>query len=143
MFFNQDSKLILLIVLKIINLIIVAVEQFYLLLDCNLDALKMSSVDIFKSFECSIAKDGHLLQVALPLSCGHLVCKKCVPPNNAYQFKCLKCNEINKLDLSQCKEVELVKIQMENNLGYLSKIINEKIADEAEIMQSKGVFYFL
>ena len=87
-------------------------------------------------FLCSISKDEHLLDTALPLSCGHIVCQKCVPVNNAYQIKCFKCNEVIKTDLSQCKEVELVKIQMRHNLASLSKIINQKIESEAELLKS-------
>jgi hypothetical protein len=82
----------------------------------------------------------HLLDTALPLSCGHHVCKKCVPANNAYQFNCLKCNEVNKIDLSQCKEVLLVKIQMENNLKFLSQNINQKIEAEIELLHSMRTF---
>ena len=65
--------------------------------------------------ECAIGRDGHLLDTALALSCGHFVCKKCVPATNNNQFKCIKCNETNQTNLSLSKESEMVKFYIENN----------------------------
>ena len=59
--------------------------------------------------ECALGTDKHLLQNALTLSCGHFVCKNCIPANNKYQFKCRKCNTTNQYDLSLGKEPELIK----------------------------------
>jgi len=86
--------------------------------------------------ECAFGTDRHLLQNALGLSCGHYVCKRCIPANNNNQFKCLKCNETNQTNLSLSKESEMVKFYMEKNLAGLSKLVNEKIEIEAEILKS-------
>ena len=78
------------------------------------------------------------IEVALPLSCGHFVCKKCIPENNNYQFNCPKCNTTNQYDLSLGKEPELVKIFMQKHLKSLSNLINQKIEIEIEILKSKN-----
>ena len=72
--------------------------------------------EILKVVECALGTDRHLLQNALGLSCGHYVCKKCIPANNNYQFECSKCKKINQTNLSLCEEPELVKIIMQKHL---------------------------
>ena len=64
----------------------------------------MDMDEVLNVVECAISGDGHLLDIALPLSCGHFVCKKCIPEDDCYQLKCLKCNGTNQYDLSLCKE---------------------------------------
>ena len=97
----------------------------------------MKMHEIVKFAECALGTDNHLLQNALGLSCGHFVCKKCIPANNNYQFKCLKCNETNQYNLSLGKEPELLKFYMQNHLKILSTVVNEKIEIEMEILKSK------
>ena len=93
--------------------------------------------EILQVVECALGTDKHLLQNALGLSCGHYVCKKCIPANNNYQFKCPKCSETNKYDLSLGKEPELLKFYMRKHLKSLSKLINQNIEIEVEILKSR------
>ena len=72
---------------------------------------------LLKQAECSLAEDNHLIQVAISLSCGHHVCKKCIPvKSNNLQIKCLKCGKINNTDLSKCEEAEIIKELLESNI---------------------------
>jgi len=93
----------------------------------------MVSIDIVKLVECSMTGDSHYLECPLPLSCGHHVCKKCLPPNKNYQFRCIKCSCINQFDLNTCQESDIVAFHLQHYLPNLSKLINEKIEAEIEI----------
>ena len=97
----------------------------------------MSSFDIFKLVECAMSSEPHFLECPLPLTCGHHVCKKCVPPNRNYQFKCLKCDRINQFDLTKCHESDIVQFHLKHYLVDLSKHIDEQIENEIEIFKSK------
>ena len=72
--------------------------------------------EILQVVECALGTDKHLLHNSIGLSCGHFVCKKCIPANNNFQFKCPKCNETNQNNLSLCKEPELIKFYMQKHL---------------------------
>ena len=93
--------------------------------------------EILQVVECALGTDRHLLQNALPLSCGHFVCKKCIPANSNFKFKCPKCNETNQYNLSSGKEPELVKFYMRKHLKSLSNLINQNIEIEMDILKSK------
>ena len=97
----------------------------------------MASEEMFKLVQCALGQDGHLLKNAIGLSCGHFICKKCIPANDFFGFKCHKCNEVNLINLGQCKEATIISFYMENHLGDLSKLINEKLEIELDILQSK------
>ena len=73
--------------------------------------------NIIKLAECSLAENKHLIQIAISLSCGHHICKKCIPQNsNNSQIKCLKCGKINNIDLSKCEEADIIKALLESNI---------------------------
>ena len=87
---------------------------------------------LLKLAECSLAEDKHLIQIAIGLSCGHHICKKCIPLNsNNSQIKCLKCGKINKTDLSQCEEAEIIKEVLEANIDMFydstCNLLNEEM----------------
>ena len=93
--------------------------------------------EILQVVECALGTDRHLLQIALPLSCGHFVCKNCIPADTNYQFACSKCNKTNQINLSLCEEPELIKFYMQKHLKSLSNLINQNIEIEIDILKSK------
>ena len=97
----------------------------------------MEFENVFKIAECALGRDGHILENAIALSCGHYICKKCIPTNNFYEFRCYKCNEVNRNNLSLCKESDIIKFFLEKHMVGLSKLINEKIEIELDVFKSK------
>jgi len=95
---------------------------------------------ILSEITCSLAENRHIVEAAIALSCGHFICKKCIPTNNNNQVKCLKCNQINEIPLGKCNEVYLVRLVIESNLSSLMKTTREKIAIEYEKYQSTNLF---
>ena len=88
--------------------------------------------NIIKLAECSLAENKHLIQIAIGLSCGHHICKKCIPQNsNNSQIKCLKCDKINQTDLRKCEAVEKVKNISKANIDRFydstCNLLNEEI----------------
>lgn len=86
--------------------------------------------------ECSIADDRHIVEKPICLSCGHFICKKCIPSNNNYEFKCIKCDKVNKTNLNLCEVSELVQYSIESNLATLLKTINGNIEEELNKFKS-------
>ena len=94
----------------------------------------MMSENIYEVVECAYSQDKHLLHEAVALSCGHYICKKCIPEANN-KITCLKCKTINTNDLSTCKESQVVKYYMNNHLKDLTELIQDKISNEIEILK--------
>lgn len=92
----------------------------------------MSDFNILNLIQCSATDDKHILQTGIALSCGHHVCKKCIPQNNSYQIKCLKCNKTNQHNLSLSEESEITKYLIESNLAFLFKTTKENIEIEEQ-----------
>jgi hypothetical protein len=93
---------------------------------------------ILNQITCSFAQDKHIIECAIALSCGHFICKKCIPPNsnNSDQVMCLKCNRFNEIPLGKCNEVELIRLLIESNISSLAKTTREKIDSEYGKYQS-------
>jgi len=95
---------------------------------------------LLKLGECALAEDKHLIQHAIGLSCGHHICKKCIPMNktNNYEIKCLKCGKINNHDLSKCDEVEMVKELLESNIETFWDATCNSLNEEMKKYESKS-----
>jgi len=99
----------------------------------------MQFENVLKVVQCSLAKDGHILECAIPLSCGHHICKKCLPANNNYQFTCHKCGEINQMNLSLCKESEMATLLIQSNLVDLSTHVKNKLQIEIDALKNTKI----
>ena len=97
----------------------------------------MNDTDVIKLVQCALAQDGHLLKSAIALSCGHFICKKCFPTNKFFGFRCHKCNVVNQINLTQCKEAEIISYHMQKHAADLSKLIKDKMEIELDIAESK------
>ena len=91
---------------------------------------------VYKSVQCALGKNDHILREAISLSCGHYVCKKCIPSENHFAFKCLKCGEVNSTNLSKCKESNLIGLIIENHIDDILKTLQDKIDNEIIISES-------
>ena len=74
-------------------------------------------------FYCALADNQHILEIPICLSCGHSICKKCIPRETT-NFKCKICDRENKFDLSEAKESLGMKALLTLNLPKLYEILN-------------------
>ena len=57
----------------------------------------MISDGSYEEFECAIADDKHFLKSPITLpSCGHSVCRDCLPSSTNTEILCKLCGKINK-----------------------------------------------
>ncbi len=79
---------------------------------------------------CSNGRPEHFIQDAKYLSCGHLVCSRCIRPLEDFfvdrdldgsadgcNIECSKCHQLNKLDLRPCPVVKLVETFLKTNMN--------------------------
>jgi hypothetical protein len=97
---------------------------------------------LFKSIECCRNKNfKHFAKDASTLSCGHYICKECLPTNECAIIKCDLCGETNeiKLDvLRKSKEPYSIKFLFSE---YIKGIFNETTQRLQEALnQFKGIF---
>jgi hypothetical protein len=87
----------------------------------------MLSSDTLESVQCAISKDKHIVLCPLGLSCGHTICKKCIPQDPNGQILCVICNEINENNLSRSKELSGIKSLIKQNLNALFAMVEDKM----------------
>ena len=85
--------------------------------------------------QCALGNDGHILQCAIALNCGHFICKKCIPIHFV-EFRCPKCNFLNSNNLSKNPESQIVDFHINTHIDKLSNIICEKIVIEKSISEN-------
>jgi hypothetical protein len=72
----------------------------------------------------------HIVKHPLALSCGHIVCKDCLPLNEYIIIKCSKCGEFNENNLNKSKESPAAKRLIILSLENLFVFIREKLENE-------------
>lgn len=87
----------------------------------------MISRNSLSLLQCALSIDKHIVIQPLALSCGHNICKSCLPLNGNFKFKCLICEKQNKTDLYMCKESQTTKYLLKENIGYLLNNIHERM----------------
>lgn len=98
----------------------------------------MISSELVESLECALSnKLGHIAKNAITLSCGHSICKECIPDEN-YEIKCSHCNEINFNNLKLLKETIALKSLFKNSLNQLFNYLEEKF--KTSLNDLKGIF---
>ena len=101
-----------------------------------------------KSFEdakemakCAVkSREEHIAINALSLTCGHHICKKCIPNNNNYQFKCNRCQKTNKVNLSEANEsLEykfFIRTHFNDFANHFKRLLDEEIYElECKLFQ--------
>lgn len=81
-------------------------------------------------FCCALANDNHFIENPVTLSCGHSICKRCVP-KKIEDLLCKICGEKNEIDLTKVKESigmkKLLLLNLEQMLGIVRNRYNESI----------------
>lgn len=98
---------------------------------------KMFSSETLESVQCAISEDKHIVMCPLGLSCGHTICKKCIPQDQNTQILCIICNEINENNLARSKELSGIKSLIKQNLNALFSIVESKIKISYDEFKSK------
>jgi hypothetical protein len=96
--------------------------------------------NIEKALCCAVANDEHFLERPITLSCGHSVCKSCVPISIT-DIVCKVCNEKNEFDLKKAKESFGMKTLLACNFEAIYKIVHKRFIGSIEHL--KGNFYIL
>jgi hypothetical protein len=99
------------------------------------------SDSVFKTLECCRNKNfKHFAKDASSLSCGHLICKDCLPKNDDSIINCGSCGETNevKLDtLKRCKESCSIKFLFNEHIKSIFNETTERL--EEALNQFKGI----
>jgi|688.fasta_scaffold2181069_1 hypothetical protein len=93
-----------------------------------------------ESLFCAYAedKDRHYFEIPLTLSCGHSICRKCVP-SDYKNVKCKKCGEINNIDLKSVKESLAAKSLLSLNFNQLFDDLGGRYHDSVTSLRSKFI----
>lgn len=86
----------------------------------------MISPEILDLIQCALSKDKHIVMNPIAMSCGHSVCKNCVPSEVHQRIKCLNCSEVNENDLDKSKESLAAKRLFKLHINELFVLIEEK-----------------
>lgn len=99
----------------------------------------MMAEKAFKLLECAFSLDNHTSINPICLSCGHVICKKCIPSNGNYKLKCFKCDKINKLNLNECEESLGIKCLFETYFADFLNILHDKYLES--FANLRGIFH--
>ena len=90
--------------------------------------------ELLKQLFCSLTND-HVVKVPITLSCGHSICKSCVP--DQIKFKCKICSvETDKSKLEINTESALVKILIKSSLTGLFEELEKRATNEINSFKS-------
>ena len=91
--------------------------------------------NIEKALGCAIANDAHFLEKPITLSCGHSVCKNCIPIIDT-ALVCHVFNEKNEFDLKKAKESFGMKTLLACNFEDIYKILHQRFSGSIERLKS-------
>ena len=87
-------------------------------------------------FECAYPSDfKHTSKNPIGLSCGHFICKECIPNDNNAQIKCCRCDKVNQtpLDaLKSCTDNEAAKVLFNKSMKQMFNYITNRFKDSFE-----------
>jgi hypothetical protein len=79
----------------------------------------------------------HVVKTPISISCGHSICKKCIPLNDRHEFKCRICNKNNSSTLVNWGENLTAKFLLKNSQILVSKFIKNCANHLLDLYQSK------
>jgi hypothetical protein len=97
-----------------------------------------------ESITCASVMDEHFIQQPIGISCGHSICRNCVPVNDEkhLDIKCSICNETNIIDnLRLIKESIPAKKLFSLYLNNLFPIVRNKF--DCSLKDLKGKLFLL
>ena len=91
--------------------------------------------EVLKKITCAVAFDEHVAEDGYTLTCGHFICKNCIPDN--YQVTCIKCAIVNENDLRNAPRSVRARNLVAENLAVLNQFCIYNITNERERIISK------
>lgn len=97
----------------------------------------MFSLEALELIQCAISHDKHIVMNPITLSCGHPICKDCIPFDDKFNLiKCLTCNEFNSHNLLNQKESKATKGLLKLHLNDLFEMIKERFTESIEQLKN-------
>jgi hypothetical protein len=88
---------------------------------------------------CMIAMPVHYLQDEKLLSCGHMVCAKCIVPKK--RVVCGRCSTLNEYDLDKAPVLKIAQGLIASDLETFSKMLYDDFARTENEMRCKSLQY--
>lgn len=92
---------------------------------------------VLEIVECALSRDNHIASSPMTLSCGHVICKNCIPTDGSRFLKCNLCNEINDFSLNSSKESFASRKIFFSYINELFDLVKERFKDS--ICKLKGI----
>jgi hypothetical protein len=86
--------------------------------------------------QCVIDADCHIVNDPIALSCGHCICRKCIP-KSGIELWCSKCKEKNKYDLNEAKPCLTAQYCLNDKIEVLLDHAKTKYQTFSESFKSK------
>jgi hypothetical protein len=75
---------------------------------------------------CALGDNDHIYREPISLSCGHCVCKKCIPEDDD-EITCKVCGDKNKYDLNDSKVSAIAQFSIQSNIERLTCLTKQKL----------------
>lgn len=81
----------------------------------------MANDDNLNEFQCALSTTKHIIQNPILVSCGHYVCKKCLPNcnNSKLSILCKLCEKKIEVDLTENYQSFSFKKKFQSSLNHL------------------------
>lgn len=81
---------------------------------------------------------GHIVKIPISVSCGHSICKECIPLNDTHLFKCRLCTKENSFSLTNANENLAVKHLLNGSSALITKLIKDYAKISLDLYEGKG-----
>lgn len=74
-----------------------------------------------KLYTCALSSpdNDHIFKDPVPISCGHIICKRCLNQTESDEIKCFKCGVTNTFNLNGNCNYDVLKESIELNIETL------------------------
>jgi hypothetical protein len=85
---------------------------------------------------CALADDEHILEKSITLSCGHSVCRECIP-SDEIPVTCGICQIENAFDLTKANESVVIKNLLSMKFSELFQLISDRYKDSLKSFKGR------
>jgi hypothetical protein len=95
----------------------------------------MASNLSYNCLRCAMADDEHILEKPITLSCGHSVCRECIPSDK--MLTCGICEIKNTFDLTEANESVVINMLLSMNFSELFQLISDRFNDSLKLLNGR------